>query len=107
MNSEWLVSWLVGALSPVNHREDYLNSEWLVSWLVGALSPVNHREDYMNSEWEESAGCQAADSKADGARKLKERSPIDFRLRIGIFQTFSLEDRRVRDVCYVQSEAER
>ena len=40
----------------------------------------------------------------DRAMKLKERSPTDFRLCFEIFKSFSLEDRRVREVWYVQSE---
>ena len=43
----------------------------------------------------------------DGAMKLKKRSPKDFKLLQGICKSFSLEDRRVRDVSYVQSEDER
>ena len=35
---------------------------------------------------------------ADGAMKTKERSPTDFRLRLGIFKSFLLEDRKARDV---------
>ena len=35
---------------------------------------------------------------ADEAMKLKEHEPTDFRLHLGIFNIFSLEDRRVRDV---------
>ena len=35
---------------------------------------------------------------ADGAMKLKELQPTDLRLHLGIFNIFSLEDRRVRDV---------
>ena len=34
----------------------------------------------------------------DGAIKLKESSPKDFKLRFGIFKSFSLEDGRVRGV---------
>ena len=30
--------------------------------------------------------------KADGAKKLKERSPTDLRLRLAIFTKFSLEE---------------
>ena len=33
-----------------------------------------------------------------GAMKLKERCPNDLRFRFGIFSSFSLEDRRERDV---------
>ena len=33
-----------------------------------------------------------------GAMELKERSPTDLRLRLGIFKSFSLEDRWVREV---------
>ena len=33
-----------------------------------------------------------------GAMKLKKRSPIDLRLRLGIFNSFSFDDRRVREV---------
>ena len=35
---------------------------------------------------------------ADGAMKLKEHQPTDLRLHLGIFNIFSLEDRRLRDV---------
>ena len=42
-----------------------------------------------------------------GAMKLKERSPTDLTLRLGIFKSFSLDDRRVREVCYVKRVAER
>ena len=34
----------------------------------------------------------------DGAMKLKERCPNDLRFRFGILSSFSLEDRRERDV---------
>ena len=34
---------------------------------------------------------------ADGAIKLKERSPKDLRFRFGILTHFSFEDRRERD----------
>ena len=43
----------------------------------------------------------------DGAMKLKERPSTGFKLPLGIFQSFSLEDRRVRDVWYARSEADR
>ena len=33
-----------------------------------------------------------------GKLKLKERSPTDFRLRLEIFQSFSFDDRKVREV---------
>ena len=33
-----------------------------------------------------------------GAMKLKERSPTDLRLRLGIFKSFSFDDVRVREV---------
>ena len=33
----------------------------------------------------------------DSAMKLKERSPKDFRFRLGILSNFSFEDRRDRD----------
>ena len=33
-----------------------------------------------------------------GAMKLKERSPTDLRLRLGIFKSSSFDDRRVREV---------
>ena len=42
-----------------------------------------------------------------GAMKLKERSPTDLRLRLGIFKSFSFDDVRVREVRYVQREVER
>ena len=43
-----------------------------------------------------------------GAMKLKELSPTHSKLRLGIFTSFSFDDRRVREVfLYVQSEAER
>ena len=42
-----------------------------------------------------------------GAIKLKERSPTDLRLHLGIFKCFLFDDRRVREVWYVQREAER
>ena len=42
-----------------------------------------------------------------GAMKMKERSPTDLRLRLGIFKSFSFDDRGVREVSYVQREAER
>ena len=43
-----------------------------------------------------------------GALKLKEQSPTDSKLRLGIFTSFSFDDRRVREVfLYVQREAER
>ena len=34
----------------------------------------------------------------DGAKKLKERSPENFKFRSGIFESFWLEDLRERDV---------
>ena len=34
----------------------------------------------------------------DGVTKLKECSPKDFRMRSGIFKSFFLGDKRVRDV---------
>ena len=34
----------------------------------------------------------------DGVMKLKELSPADFKQHLGIFKSFSFEDRRVRDV---------
>ena len=42
-----------------------------------------------------------------GAMKLKEWSPTDLRLCLGIFNSFSLEDQRVLEVSYVQREAEK
>ena len=38
----------------------------------------------------------------EGAMKPKERSPTDLRLFWEIFKSFSLEGRRVHEVCYVQ-----
>ena len=43
----------------------------------------------------------------DRVMKLKERSPTDLRLCLGIFNSFSLEDQRVLEVSYVQREAEK
>ena len=37
----------------------------------------------------------------DGAKKLKERCPNDLSFRFGILNSFSLEDRRERDVVVV------
>ena len=43
-----------------------------------------------------------------GAKKLKEQYPTDLRLHLGILKkSFSLEDRRLREVLYVQRKAER
>ena len=39
--------------------------------------------------------------KTDGARKMNERSPKDFKLRFGFLESFSLEARRVRGVRHV------
>ena len=36
--------------------------------------------------------------KTAGAMKLKERSPTDLRLYLGIFKSFSFDDLRVREV---------
>ena len=33
-----------------------------------------------------------------GVMKLKKRSPTDMRLRLGIFKSFSFDDRKVREV---------
>ena len=45
--------------------------------------------------------------KTDGPMKGKEGSPTDFRFCFEILKSFTLENRGVRDVCYLQSEAER
>ena len=44
--------------------------------------------------------CKLAfsESQTDGAMKLTEWSPTDFKQRLGIFKNFWLEDERVRDV---------
>ena len=44
-----------------------------------------------------------SDFQTGGSMKPKERSPIDFKLRSGIFRNFSPEDLKVRGVCYVQT----
>ena len=50
---------------------------------------------------------QAGEYQTAGAMKLKGQSPTDLRLRLGIFKSFSFDDRRVHDIRYAQREAER